>query len=256
MRTAWTLAGIALLASSLVACGGGGGASPTDPGASFPPLSVTQQSATVVFHLAPGDSVDAERNEAFDSWIATQLGLDLPAKLQYYKYLSVGHMFALTGLGANGRADPPNLEVHSIYPFHSHETVHVYTYQAGRATDFFNEGIAVALGVDPLAGDFTPRYNGQSVDDWARAQGAALRPIETIATTTAFRGIPETEGYPEAGSFMAFLVDSYGAPRVMQFFAASTRDDTLGTIRSNFRATFGISLGEAETGWRAFLGIP
>lgn len=245
---------LVLVAALAAACGGG--SSPTGPGANAPELSLVQESDTVVFHLAPGDYVDVERNEAFNAWIADQLGLGLPGKLQYYKYLSTDHMFALTGQRANGRAEPELLEVHSVFPFHSHETVHVYTHQAGFAPHFFNEGIAVALGVDPLAGDFTPTYGGGlSVHDWARNRGAALRPVESIATTSAFRAIPESEGYPQAGSFMAFLVDEHGARTVMRFFAMSTPDDSLARIRANFTAVFGISIAEAEARWLTFLGI-
>lgn len=259
MRERWTpaLVGPSLVAALAAACGGGGGSSPTGPGPNAPPLSVVQESDTVVFHLSPGDRVDVERNEAFDAWIEEQLGLGLPGKLQYYKYLSPDHMFALTGQSANGRAEPAALEVHSVFPFHSHETVHVYTHRSGFPPHFFNEGIAVALGVDPLAGDFTPTYaGGVSVHDWARSQGAALRPIESIATTTAFRAIPEIEGYPQAGSFMAFLVDEHGPRTVMEFFSTSTPDDSLDRIRSNFAAVFGTSLAAAEQSWHTFLGLP
>ncbi|MDX1642865.1 MAG: hypothetical protein R3244_00760 [Thermoanaerobaculia bacterium] len=215
-----------------------------------------QESDTVVFHLVPGDAVDVDRNEALNAWLADQLGVALPGKLQYYKYTSREHMYELTGHLANGRAFPPGLEVHSIFPFHSHETVHVFSYQAGAPSDFFNEGLAVALSADPLAGDFTPTYDGRThVHDWARAQGGGLRPIAEIATTAAFRDIPESDGYQQAGSFVAYLVEQYGAPLVMQFFSVSTRDDALATIRANFRAIFQRGLDEAEADWYGFLGL-
>ena len=96
--------------------------SPTAPTGPDPRvLNQVPESETTVFHFSVGDSVDADRQDAYHRWIEGELGV--------------------------------GLAVHSIVSWHGHETAHVYSAVAGRPSDFFNEGLAVALSADPLAGD-------------------------------------------------------------------------------------------------------
>ena len=76
-------------------------------------------------------------------------------------YRDRDHMASLIGRSANGLAEPQRLEGHSIFSWHSHEAVHVYSALVGRPSDFFNEGLAVALALDPLAGRFDGTCSGQ-----------------------------------------------------------------------------------------------
>ena len=76
-------------------------------------------------------------------------------KIQYYKYTSTIQMRQITGMSANGWADPPNFSVHTIFAWQGHEVVHVLTALVGRPSYFFNEGIAVFMQVDPYASDPT-----------------------------------------------------------------------------------------------------
>ena len=154
---------------------------------------------------------------------------------------------------AQGLAEAERLEVHSIYPFHPHEAVHVYSALIGRPSDFFNEGLAVAFANDPLNGSFDGRYSNQPVHPWARQNQALLRPIEETVTTDAFRQVPDAISYPQAGSFVEFLVEAEGCAAVRELFRRGRLEDTLDTIRAAFQASFGFSLAEAESRWRAFL---
>lgn len=246
------ITGVVLLA---VSCDSGGNpVAPGGPGASE--LDQTLETATTSFRFSAGDAVDSERQEAYNEWIQAELGLALPGKLRYFKYRDRAQMRRVTGRDANGFAEPQTLTVHSIFPWHNHETAHVYTEQVGRPTDFFNEGIAVALSVNPLSGDFSPTYSGtESVHDWSRRSAAQLRPIPEIVTTADFRAVEEFIGYQEAGSFVQFLRDERGTGSLMDFFAMGTRDDALGRIRESFAASFGVSLEQAEAEWRRFLGL-
>lgn len=219
-------------------------------------LSVVVESDNFIFRMSPGDSVDVERQEAFHRWAVDQLALSTP-KMEYFKYRDVGQMAALTGESANGWADPDAFAVHSIFPWHNHETVHVYSALIGRPSDFFNEGLAVAMSVDPLGGSFRPSYSGaMSVHDWARGEGDNLLRIADVVTTSDFRAVSEFVGYQTAGSFVAFLLQEYGNGSVISFFSSGQRDDSRGRIESSFQAAFGVTLAEAEESWRLFLGTP
>ena len=57
-------------------------------------------------------------------------------------------MQQMTAKVTNGWADPATFAVHPIWPWDNHEVVHVITALFGRPSDFFNEGIAVAMSVD------------------------------------------------------------------------------------------------------------
>lgn len=235
---------------ALTACGG---ESVTNSDTVTAALSERAETAHIVFHYAAGDTVDSRRQEAFHDWVTPRLDVSLPGKLQYYKYRSGSQLSALTGRMTNGFAEPERLEVHSVFPWDAHEAVHVYSALVGRPTDFFNEGLAVALAVDPLAGRFTGTYSGEPVHTWARRNQASLRPIAAMVTTDAFRGLAEGLAYQEAGSFVAFLLDSDGFGPMRELFRRGRREDALDAIRTTFEQSFGFPLAEAERRWRAFL---
>jgi hypothetical protein len=100
-------------------------------------------------------------------------------------------------------------------------------------------------------------FNGEPVHQACRLylqiRTLAL-PLDRVVTTNDFRAMSdEVLSYREAGSFMRFVLDTYGTDRVREFFRISTRDDTLTTIRQRFSTAIGISLADAETAWTTML---
>lgn len=250
------LLALSLLAAGLPACSGRGH-SPTEPIGSDPvaELSESAESAHFVFHFSPGDSVEAQRMEAHYRWAVGILGVAPPVQIQYYKYLDRNQMSRLTGQVTNGWAEPEGFAVHSIWPFDPHEVVHVYSALVGRPSDFFNEGLAVAMGTDPLSGRLEALWNGRDVHQVARMMGSELIPLRDMVTTDDFRRYPDGTSYPEAGSFIRYLMENHGSAAVLSLFAAGSRNDSRGTIERSFRSAFGFELTEAEARWRAFLGL-
>jgi hypothetical protein len=245
-----------------------GGAAPTSPSRQTPPpapsaqvlaqaLPVTQVSDNFIFHYSPGDSVDPSHEEAWYAWAIVHLGVSSPQKIQYYKYFSTGQMQQITGQAANGWADPANLSVHTIFAWQGHEVVHVLTALVGRPSDFFNEGIAVSMQVDPYASDPTlALWSGGQLDaitSSALAQGR-LPHAQDMAVTSSFRVIPDTDSYPWAGSFLQFLVRTYRMPVTLDFFRGGQgRDESLNAITSRFQQVYGVSLADADLAWRGYL---
>jgi len=254
--------GLTLIASA-VHCGSS--TSPTSPSPQAPPspqalaqaLPLTQESANFTFHYSSGDSVDPQHEELWYAWAIVHLGVTSPQKIQYYKYTSTTQMLQITGMEANAWADPPNFSVHAIFPWNGHEVVHVLTALVGRPSDFFNEGIAVSMQVDPSAADPTQvLWNGVPPDAIARAAlaGGQLPHVQDMADTASFRVIPDTNGYPWAGSFLQFLVTNYGMTRTLDFFrGGGGRDESLSTIQSRFQQVYGPSLTDADLAWRRYL---
>jgi hypothetical protein len=241
-------------ATFLVACGGD---SPTAPSPSSS-LPLVNETATMRYYHEPGDTIDVARQEAFNAWAIERLGIALPQKVEYRKYVSREAMGRYTGnANTNGFAEPTLWRFHTIWPFDNHEVVHVYTSLLGRPSDFFNEGIAVSFQTDPGRGDLTVRFNSQQVHDACRAYlqaGTLPLPVSRYVTTAGFRGISDQVlSYRMAGSFMLHLTERFGLPVVARFFETNNRDETLDTIRSRVQLTFGISLEEVERSWVAML---
>ncbi len=254
-----------LLIALLAGCGSPSPTSPSTQTSSTPPspevlaqaLPATQESANFTWHYSPGDSVDPPHEEAWYTWAIAHLGVSSPEKIQYYKYTSTGQMQQITGMAANGWADVPSNSVHTIFAWQGHEVVHLLTALVGRPSDFFNEGIAVTMQVDPYASDPTQAlWNGSPPDSLARAalsQGR-LPHVQDMAATSAFRLIPDTDGYPWAGSFMQYLVTTYGISKTLDFFRGGAgRDESLDTIVSRFQQVYGVSLSDADLAWRGYL---
>jgi hypothetical protein len=239
------------MALVLAGCGSGG---PTEP-SSADRLSESVASAHVDFHFASGDNVDAPRQEAFHEWAVQRLGVTMPSRLQYNKYRDRNHMQRVSGQLTNGWADPAAFTAHSIWNFDPHEALHVYTALIGRPSDFFNEGIAVALSFDPLAGRFTSLWNSAPIDEIARGllRGGAMPALASMTETTAFRRLSEQTSYPAAGSFVSFMLGVRGMAATQTFFRTSSRQDAQATIESRFSDAFGLSLSEAEVRWRSSL---
>jgi hypothetical protein len=104
--------------------------------------------------------------------------------------------------------------------------------------------------------DFTPKWSGTPLDDLARrfrAQGQLLS-IPAIAETAAFRARDDGFTYPEAGSFVRFLIDTQGIAPMRRLFGSMGPDAPLATVRAAFLGVYGFSLDEAEQRWLTFLG--
>jgi hypothetical protein len=246
--------GILALAVAAARCGESAG--PTTP--SQPPLPVANESPSFRYHYDVGDRVDSDWQESYHAWATARLGVSLPQKIDYFKYQSRQAMGERTGnYNTNGFAEPSRFEIHTLWPTDNHEVVHVYTALIGRPSDFFNEGIAVAFQTNPAAGDFESVFNGQQVHSACSQYlqtGALVVPLARVVSTTDFRALSDQVlSYREAGSFVRFTIDRYGIERVLQFFRASSRTDTVATIQVRFQAAVGVSLETVESEWTALL---
>ena len=210
------------------------------------------------YYHETGDTIEMERQEAFNAWAVARLGVQPPQPVEYYKYLSRDAMGRYTGnANTNGFAEPERWRFHTIWPFDNHEVVHVYTFLAGRPSDFFNEGIAVSFQTDPSRGDFVVRFNGAQVHDACReylAAGTLPLPLSRYVTTEGFRGIQDSVlSYRMAGSFVLYLTERFGLAAVLRFFRDGTRSEPLSAIENRMHATFGLGLDEAQAAWLAIL---
>jgi hypothetical protein len=244
------------LALLLIAAACGGSGSPTSPSPS--PLPVTSETVNFRFHSGSADTIDSNWQEAYHAWATAKLGVQVPQKIDYYKYRSRQDMGDHTGkYNTNGFADPAKFEIHTLWTTDNHEVVHIYTALVGRPSDFFNEGIAVGFQTNPPAGNFESVFNGQSVHQACRQYlqlGTLALPLDRVVTTNDFRAMSDDVlSYRQAGSFVRFVTDTYGINRTLDFFRISNRDDNLSTIKQRFASAIGVSLESAEASWLTML---
>lgn len=245
---------VLVLCGAAAACGNGA----TGP-TTTTPLPFVRETPTMRIYHEPGDTVDADWQEAYNAWALTRLGLQVAQKVDYRKYLSREAMGRFTGnANTNGFAEPAQWRFHTIWPRDNHEIIHVYTATVGRPSDFFNEGIAVAMQTDPATGNLASVFDGQNVHDACRGYLAANtlpRPLANYVTTTPFRNLPDSVfSYRFAGSFVRYLIDRYGMPVVLDFFRqAGGRDESLAAIRTRAERVFGRTLEDLEADWHTFL---
>jgi hypothetical protein len=250
MKRFFTAAAAACLAVALSSCDRGPSApSPADA------LTGSLSSAHIDFRFAQNDNVDAPRQEAFHDWVVGHLGVTATQRLRYNKYRDRAHLERVTGHVTNGFAEPESWTVHSIWPWDAHEAVHVYTALIGRPSDFFNEGIAVALSFDPLDNRFVSLWNSTPIDNVARdfLRAGQLPTVAAMMETSAFRAMSDGVTYPASGSFVSFLLRERGMPAMRVYFQTGTRNDSAATIQSRFGTAFGFSIAEADQQWRAYL---
>lgn len=239
----------------LTACGDGG--KPTTPSAGPGPLTETLETEDITFHFGSGDSVNAAWQQAFHEWATTLLGVSPPARVQYYKYRSEAEARGHSGADYRSWADISTFSIHTPDPQHGHEAIHLYTSLIGWPTDYFLEGLAVGLNLDPFtgAGPFYVNVTDDNAHTLARRalQRGSLIPIESIVESETFWTRPETTTYPQAGSFVNFLFDEYGVGKLRALTSRLGHSASKQTIISVFETIYGLPLSEAERRWHTYL---
>jgi hypothetical protein len=246
--------GWALAIVAATACTSPGCSTPTSPSSSFEllQLAVGAETAAFEYRYAPGDSVDVEWQEGYHRWAIAALDLPAPRRIRYNKYRSREHMGSLIGNGGtNGFADAERFEIHTIWPRDNHEVVHLYSSAFGRPVALWSEGLAVAFQTDPASGDLLPRWNRVPVDDHARAFRAQGRLIPTaeLLTTAGFRRFDANVTYPQAGSFVRFVLDTCGLGGVKRLFASGSSSDTADSVTAQYESACGQTLQDTEAAW-------
>ena len=95
---------LGLLAQS---CGGAG--TPTSP--SVQPLPVAAETLSFRYHYSAGDTVDTKWQESYHAWAIARLAVQMPQKIDYFRYRSRQDMGDHTGrYNTNGFADPATFE--------------------------------------------------------------------------------------------------------------------------------------------------
>jgi hypothetical protein len=239
------------LAGLSLACGG----SPTSP--SGLPLSQNLETSSYLFHYSQGDRVDSEWQERYHAWAIQALQVSVSRRIVYNKYVSLDHMGQLTrSYGTNAFADRQAFAIHTLWPVDNHEVIHLFGSLFGDPVALWSEGMAVAFQMNAPAGDFVATWNGTPVHTRAAQfqQQGRLVPIDSLLETRGFRNFDSDVTYPQAGSFVRYLLDTYGLETWKQLYGKGGPNDAAADVRAHFAAVYGRTVASAEADWLTMIG--
>jgi len=211
-----------------------------------------RESEHFIYYTQPGQSIPdgaVKLNETTYAKVTKLFPVTRATKIKYYKYRSQTDLQQAFGRPRKGYAyqtDDGNA-VHSVYSCHPHEVIHAITYQIGRPPALFEEGLAVA---------YDWRFALERGNVHALARGKLLQqklfPLRSILTASGFRAYNSITSYIEAGSFVKYLMDTYGPDKMRSLFTLPRYSDSR-EIEIAFKAIYGQSIPEMESEWRTFL---
>jgi hypothetical protein len=204
-------------------------------------------------------AIVAQRESAFRK-ISELIGVAYPEPVRLFFFPDGETKRRDTGHTGDGWAfDRTIVEVYNertkLDPYH--ELTHILAGRLGNPPALFNEGFAVyvseLMGADALKGLGSP---AQKVDEAVVAHRNEGKFIP-LGKLFAFSDIgPEesqpTISYPEAASFVKFLIAKYGLEKFRQAYKSLENSDDEATIRKNqqtFREIYGKLPSELEQQW-------
>jgi hypothetical protein len=241
---------LVILAGLSLACGG----SPTSP--SSVPLSQSLETASYLFQYAEGDGVDTDWQERYHAWAIQALQVSVSRRIVYNKYMSLSHMGQLTGTyGTNAFANREAFAVHTLWRTDNHEVIHLFGSLFGNPVALWSEGMAVAFQMNAPGGDYSARWNGTPVHAAARQfrQQGRLVPIADLLETNSFRRFDSNVTYPQAGSFVRYLLDTYGLETWKRLYGLGGPADTAAAVREHFESIYGLTITAVEADWLAVI---
>jgi hypothetical protein len=163
-------------------------------------------------------------------------------------------MREVIGVGnSNAHANVGTFALHTLWRADNHETIHLLMsrFASPPPVPLFAEGFAVAHQVDPVKGDFAPKWNGRYLPEHLAAFRADGRyvPPHRLLTTKAFRAVGDVVSYPIAGAWMRYLIDRFGYDRVKELLRRGRTNDTDATVRETFASVFGADIERVEADW-------
>ncbi len=189
--------------------------------------------------------------------VTETLATTVPGKIRSYYFQSRAQKFRLFGARNVDMAKPWRREIyvhHAPFPHRvlRHEIAHVVAgsfgdplfgvsvrYRFGLPL-YFNVGLIEGIAV---AADWPARFALTPHQSVKAMIALGLAPKQTQVFSTAFLSLSSSRGYTLAGSFVRYLLDTYGAKQVQQLY----------TSAGDFQAAFQQSAAEIYSAWQQFI---
>jgi len=216
-------------------------------------------SAHFVYFMERDDKVDTVFQEEYFEWLLNQLKIEYNEKIVYYKLKTRKQIQEITGIEANAcvyQQDSGSYAIYTILPIDNHECVHlVLGKNTGSPPQLFNEGAAVAYQAYLVDNKFIPSWNGDDFHILARDYyfNNNLPTIDSLLTNDSFWRIDPEITYPVTGSFIRYLIDTFGIDQFKEFVYISDFFDSDSTIRTNFHSVYNNKIDSAWNEWIGFI---
>jgi hypothetical protein len=210
--------------------------------ASLPGFALVSQTRHFSFYSRdPRLKIETDKAERCLSEISALLGQPVEGRTDFIRHARAEDVAAYTGVYATGFAEQGGDRLHSTLPNHPHEIVHIVAFRLGQPGDFFQEGLAVALG----------DHGKVAGEDAARLAKKALAHCPAATVVASFHDVDPVTAYAVAGAFVEHLIQARGVAKVAEFFRACS--DGPAQRDAAFARVFGSSLDTELTAWATAL---
>ena len=199
-----------------------------------------------VFHSLPGHPMpqgSKESQQAIFDAIAARLGVSSDVVIQYYFYPDTTTIRSMLSLKGYQYVSWDDYEFHSINANDNHEVVHFITDPVGRPPRAIAEGTVFWLHDEyagrPLGDVMAENVRARRVPDLRHLIDYNLLAMEDPNVTL-----------PAAASFVGFIVDRWGTPRLIELYAATNGVNSYDVFAAAFENIYKVPALEVETAWR------
>ena len=208
----------------------------------------------LVFHMSENDSVKTDWQESYVDWLINKLNIVPTKKINYYKYQNTNQEYLLTKHSGNAFASGNN--IHTIWRADNHEIVHVIVSEyIGDPPKLFTEGIAVAHQVNPSEKDFTPKWGKKSIDELSNNYEAKsqIPPLDSLLIMDQFFKYSENITYPVSGSFVKYILDTFGYDKFYSFIKVCDWTSSLNKIKTEYSKIYNEDVETSWSNWLRFI---
>jgi len=207
------------------------------------------------YYVRAGDHIPWWAMELAEDYLdaaSRALRISPPLVIRYYKHPSQRDLYEITGSRSTGivlpAKDGHGPELHSVRSYDPHEVMHILIHEAmGEPPALFDEGLATAFGWDWSPGERSVHTRACLLLEQGR-----LVPLKSILTNWDFRSYKSYPAYITAGSFMSYLLTTYGASKLSKLLELDKYSQQ-NEIEECFASVYGVSIYDVEAQWHKAL---
>jgi hypothetical protein len=199
-----------------------------------------------VFHWLPGHPMpegSQQSQQAIFDAVAARLGVTSDVVVQYYFYPDTTTIRSMLSLKGYQYVSWDDYEFHSINPNENHEVVHFITDPVGRPPRAIAEGTVFWLN-----NEYDGRPLDEAVGEVVRAR--RLLDVRHLIDYNLLAMEDPNVSMPSAASFVGFIVDRWGTPKLIELYAAVNGVNSYDVFAVAFENIYKVPLAEVETAWR------
>ncbi len=192
----------------------------------------------------PPGAIELEQR-LFD-YYCKRLDVASDQRIDYYLYPDTATIQSLLSLRGAFDVNWDEREIHTIQPNEDHVIIHLITDAYGKPTKSIVEGTVFYL---------QDNFRGHPLHPTAKALLAEekLPLVQELTNYSTFAFLPMDVSMLSAGSFIAYIAETYGVDRLMELYEKASNINNYLAFNDKFEEVYGFSADEANVRWRQFL---